>query len=388
MAFDHGGTALELSSANADLGGSSERRLRAMVHADVAGYSRLIGMNDAGTVRRLRTLRRALIDPAIRAFSGRIVNTAGDSMMIMFESVDAAVQCAVRVQQGIPILDGDQPPERRIRFRVGINIGDVITDRNDVHGDGCNVAARLQSICPIGGICVSRAVRDHVHPRFGIQFEALGPQTLKNIAKPVEAFILRLNIAALTEASVAHRGTRKLVLVGVVALLLATGSAMAWWLRHDAPRTLFEALRRPANIGVSQAPRLSIVVLPFDNLDNEQNSPVDSITEDLTTSLAQEVGLVVTARNSAFSSKGAGTDIRRIGSDLGVRYALEGSVRKIGTSLRVNAQLISAETGAHLWADQIDADTAADDFRQDEIIGRISTEAYRHLIQAESARGA
>jgi adenylate cyclase len=137
-------TALELFSAGAESGSPGERRLRAMVHADVAGYSRLIGMNDAATVRRLRTLRRALIDPAIRTFRGRIVNTAGDSMMIMFDSVDAAVQCALRVQQQVPVLDGDQPPERRIRFRVGINIGDVIAEGTDVHGDGSNIAARLQ----------------------------------------------------------------------------------------------------------------------------------------------------------------------------------------------------------------------------------------------------
>jgi adenylate cyclase len=176
---------LELSSANFDFSGLSERRLHAMVHADVVGYSRLIGMNDAATVRRLRTLRRALIDPTLRAFRGRTVNTAGDSMMIIFDNADAAVECALRVQQQVPVIDGDQPPERRIRFRVGINIGDIIADGTDIHGDGANIAARLQSICPAGGICVSRAVRDHVGARLGLEFEPLGPQALKNIAQPV-----------------------------------------------------------------------------------------------------------------------------------------------------------------------------------------------------------
>jgi adenylate cyclase len=176
-----------------------------MVHADVAGYSRLIGMNDAATVRRLRMLRRALIDPAMRAFRGRIVNTAGDSMMIMFDSVDAAVQYAVRLQQQVPVLDGDQPPERRIRFRVGISIGDVIVEGTDVHGDGANIAARLQSICPVGGICVSRAVRDHVQIRLGLKSDPLGQLSLKNIARPVEALTLHLDPTVPSSAPVASR---------------------------------------------------------------------------------------------------------------------------------------------------------------------------------------
>jgi adenylate cyclase len=390
------GVALDLSSADADFNGPSERRLRAMVHADVAGYSHLIGMNDAGTVRRLRTLRRALIDPAIRAFHGRIVNTAGDSMMIMFDSVDTAVQCALRVQQQVPVLDGDHPPERRIRFRVGINIGDVIAEGTDVHGDGSNIAARLQSICPVGGICVSRAVRDHVHARLGLEFEPLGPQTLKNITQPVEAFALRLDPGAPTRARVARRRPWKPVLAGVVALLLGAGVGVVWWL--DGPKPVTEAPPIPApstsafpppNVGLSRAPRLSLVVLPFDNLDStpEQNSLVDGITEDLTTALAQKWGLVVTARNSAFTYKGKAIDIKRVGNELGVRYALEGSVRKVGTTLRVNAQLVSTETGAHLWAYQVDADvTAGPD--QDEFIWRISTELVRELIDIERARGA
>ncbi|MEA2790560.1 MAG: adenylate cyclase, partial [Acetobacteraceae bacterium] len=392
-------TALELFSAGAESGSPGERRLRAMVHADVAGYSRLIGMNDAATVRRLRTLRRALIDPAIRTFRGRIVNTAGDSMMIMFDSVDAAVQCALRVQQQVPVLDGDQPPERRIRFRVGINIGDVIAEGTDVHGDGSNIAARLQSICPIGGICVSRAVRDHVHLRLGLEFEALGPQALKNIARPVEAFALRVDPGAPAGASAGRRRQWKLALTGVLAMLLAASGGIAWWLRRDGPQPVAEALRGPvppasasvpSDAGLSRAPRLSLVVLPFDNLDSspEQNALADGITEDLTTGLAQGLGLVVTARNSAFTYKGRAADIKLIGNDLAVRYALEGSVRKVGTSLRVNAQLVSTETGAHLWADQVDADAGTGSPSHDEIIGRISTELYRQLIDIESVRGA
>jgi adenylate cyclase len=330
------GALLEPSTADSEFNSPSERRLRAMVHADVAGYSRLIGMNDAATVRRLRTLRRALIDPTITAFRGRIVNTAGDSMMIMFDNVDAAVRCALRVQQQVPVIDGDQPPERRIRFRVGINIGDVIADGTDVHGDGSNIAARLQSICPVGGICVSRAVRDHVGARLGLEFEPLGPQALKNIAQPVEAFALHLDRGAPIKAPAAMRRSWKLALAGVAALF-AAGGGTAWWLHRHGPEPLTEALPAsaqpasaslPPEVGRSKAARLSVVVLPFNNFDStpDQNSIADGITEDLTTSLAQKSGLVVTARNTAFTYKGQAVDIKRAGQELGVRYAVEGSL--------------------------------------------------------------
>ena len=368
-----------------------------MVHADVAGYSRLIGMNDAGTVRRLRTLRRALIDPAIRAFHGRIVNTAGDSMMIMFDSVDAALQCALRVQQQVPVLDGDQPPERRIRFRIGINLGDVITEGTDVHGDGSNIAARLQNICPVGGICVSRAVRDHGGARLGLEFEPLGPQTLKNIAQPVEAFAIHLDPGASAAVPAVRRRPWKLVLASILTLLLAAGGT-ARWLESDRSSLVAEAPRAPApsasastpvDLGISQAPRLSLVVLPFDNLDGtpEQNSLADGITEDLTTALAQTPIFVVTARDSAFAYKGKAIDIRRVGNELRVRYAVEGSMRKVGTSLRVNVQLISTETGVHLWAYKADADAAAGP-SQDDLIWRVSNELNRQLINIEGTRSA
>ena len=161
------------------------------MYADMVGYSRLIGLDDAGTLERLRALRRELIDPAIEEHGGRIVQTGGDSLLIVFDSIDGAVRCAVKVQQQVPIHDGEQPPDRAIRFRIGINIGDAIADGTDLHGDAVNVAARLQAECPPGGICVSRSVRDHVHGRLDLAFEELGALNLKNIARPVEAFVLR-----------------------------------------------------------------------------------------------------------------------------------------------------------------------------------------------------
>ena len=167
------------------------RKLIAVLYADMVSYSRLIGLDDAGTLQRLRALRRNLIDPAIEEHGGRIVQTGGDSLLIVFDSIDGAVRCAVKVQQEVPIHDGDQPPDRAIRFRVGIDLGDAIADGTDLHGDSVNVAARLQAECPPGGICVSRSVRDHVHGRLDLVFEALGALELKNIAHPVEAFVLR-----------------------------------------------------------------------------------------------------------------------------------------------------------------------------------------------------
>ena len=193
-------------------GPPDRRKLVAVVYADMVGYSRLIGLDDAGTLQRLRTLRSDLIDPAIEEHGGRIVQTGGDSLLIVFDSIDGAVRCAVKVQQQVPIHDGDQPPDRAIRFRVGINIGDAIADGTDLHGDAVNVAARLQAECPPGGICVSRSVRDHVHGRLDLTFEELGALNLKNITRPVEAFVLRVDAAGTTpksvERSLVHGSTR------------------------------------------------------------------------------------------------------------------------------------------------------------------------------------
>ena len=186
---------------------SDRRKLVAVVYADMVGYSRLIGLDDAGTLQRLRALRSNLIDPAIEEHGGRIVQTGGDSLLIVFDSIDGAVRCAVKVQQQVPIHDGDQPPDRAIRFRVGINIGDAIADGTDLHGDAVNVAARLQAECPPGGICVSRSVRDHVHGRLDLDFEELGPLNLKNIAGRLRHFVLRTAGVANAEVGRATFGT-------------------------------------------------------------------------------------------------------------------------------------------------------------------------------------
>ena len=208
------------------------RKLIAVVYADMVGYSRLIGLDDAGTLRRLCTLRRALIDPAIREHGGKVAQTAGDLLLVVFDSIDGAVRCAVKVQQQVPAYDGDQPPDRRIRFRVGINIGDVIAHGTDLHGDGVNIAARLEAECPVGGICVSRSVRDHVHGRLDLAFEPIGELTLKNIARPVEAFVLRLDVQP-TQPSTRVR-LRAGLIAGVVGLLVVGAVGSGWLLYRSA----------------------------------------------------------------------------------------------------------------------------------------------------------
>jgi TolB-like protein/class 3 adenylate cyclase/tetratricopeptide (TPR) repeat protein len=390
------------------------RKLIAIVYADMVGYSRLIGSDDAGTLRRLRTLRRALIDPAIREHGGRVVQTAGDSLLVVFDSIDGAVRCAVKVQQQVPVYDGDQPPDRRIRFRVGINIGDVIAHGTDLHGDGVNVAARLETQCPVGGICASRAVRDHLRGRLDLPFEPIGELTLKNVARPVEAFVLRLDPsvgqqsggdtgpASRTEAP-RTRGRIRVTAVAVVALFFICAAAAAgwWWfvrVPSDGTQSAGSQASRPVavqtvvppDVGLSHAPRLSLVVLPLNNLggDGVSDDVVDGITDDLTTELSRLPGFLVIARNSAFTYKGKPIDVKRVGEELGVRYALEGSVRKTGDVLRVNAQLVSTETGTHLWADRFDVARDGVGYGVDDIVRQIGLALNVRLVEIEGARSA
>ena len=323
---------MSVTGSNFDLAGVSAggRKLIAVVYADMVGYSRLIGLDDAGTLRRLRTLRRALIDPAIREHGGRVVQTGGDLLLVAFDSIDGAVRCAVRVQQQVPVYDGDQPPDRRIRFRIGINIGDVIPHGTDLHGDGVNIAARLEAECPVGGICVSRTVRDHVHGRLNLPFEAIGPLALKNIARPVEAFVVWLDRAA--EAThvvpdVTPPGTRvrarRALIAGIAGLLLIVAAVTGWWLDHETgvfqrwlpvpAATTFV----PSTTVTSKAPRLSIVVLPFQNLSSgtSEDYLADGVTEDVTTDLANVPSMYVVSRQTAYTYKDKALDVRRVGEE-------------------------------------------------------------------------
>jgi adenylate cyclase len=302
------------------------------------GYSRLIGLDIAGTLERLRILRSTMIDPAIEEFGGKIVQTGGDSLLIVFDSIDSAVRCAVKVQRQVPEYDGDQPPDRAIRFRVAINVGDVIAEGTDFHGDAVNVAARLQGECPAGGICVTRAVRDHVQDRLDLVFEPIGALNLKNIARPVEAFVLRLDTGtiALSETLPAvipkpfrQPRRRNIVMasaVGLVAVCAIAFIGVGFW-PHRAAQPIAMA---SAALPLPDKP--SIAVLPFTNIggDAKQERLADGITEDLITDLSRYHSLFVIARNSVMTYKGKAVSVQQVGRELGVRFVLEGSIQTNG----------------------------------------------------------
>ena len=342
-----------------DAGAVSEtRRFAAILAADVVGYSRLMGDDEAGTARAVREHREAAT-PIVRGFGGRLVKTMGDGVLLEFPSVVAAVECAIRMQQQMAERNAGVPEARRILYRIGVNLGDVLIDGEDILGDGVNIAARLEAICEPGGICISGSAYDHVRGRIEAEFVDLGERALKNIARPVRAYALGVaDIACakvLTPAATPRKRRFGLApLVAALAALLIVIAASAWW---------FLNANRPANFATkapAEAARLSIVVLPFANLsgDPAQDYLVDALTDELTTSLARIPGAFVIAHNTAMTFKGKPVDAKAIGKDLGVRYVLEGSVQPSGDRMRVNAQLIDAGSGAHLWAEQFDTPRA------------------------------
>ena len=326
------------------------RRLTAILAADVAGYSRLMGADEEGTHERLKAHLRELIEPKIAEHRGRIVKNTGDGFLAEFASVIAAVRCAVEMQRGMADRNAGTPPGKRIEFRVGINLGDVIVEEHDIFGDGVNVAARLEGLAEPGGICASRMVRDQLRDRLTYTFEDLGEREFKNIARPVRAYALRA--------------------AGALGLPTASVSSAA----STSPPI--------------SAPRLSIVVLPFANLssDQEQQYFADGITEDLTTDLSRIAGMLVISRNSAFTYRNKPIDTKQIGRELGVRYVLEGSVRRSSSQVRVNAQLIDAETDAHLWADRFDSELSNLFTLQNEVTTRIANALQLELTLAEAGR--
>ena len=298
---------------------SPTRRLAAILAADVAGYSRLMGAVEEGTHERLKAHLRELVDPKIEEHRGRIVKNTGDGWLAEFPSVVDAVRCAVEVQRGMIEREPDMPEERRIRFRIGVNLGDVIVEPEDIFGDGVNIAARVEALAEPGGIFISGTVRDHIGDRLPYAFADMGEQQVKNIARPVRLYAWRPEDTASVSTTSASSAT-----------------------------------------SISQfplAPRRSIVVLPFTNLSNdpEQQYFADAITEDLTMDLSRLAGMFVISRNTAFTYLNKPIDTKQIGRELGVRYVLEGSVRRLGNQVRVNAQLIDAPTDAHLWADRFSA---------------------------------
>jgi adenylate cyclase len=381
---------------------AATRRLAAIFAADVAGYSRLMGADEEGTLERFKAHRRELVDPKIMEHRGRIVKTTGDGMLVEFSSVVDAVRCAAEVQRAMAARNSDVIEDRRIRLRIGINLGDIIVEHGDIFGDGVNVAARLEALAEPGGICVSRVVREQVRDKLDLAFEDMGEQNVKNIARPVRAYAMSANAAASTalvptavQLGPVHRrlNPRSAIIAASAVAVIGIGVAAWWeWPNQNSPATLAQppaaSQQKPSGVVSTPAARLSLVVLPFVNLSNdpEQEYFVDGITDDLTTDLSRIVDSFVIARNTAFTYKGKSVDVKQVGRELGVRYVLEGSVRRADDQVRINVQLIDAATGGHLWADRFDTDRRKLAEAQSEIIGRLARTLNGELIEAASRR--
>ena len=324
----------------------TKRKLAAILAADIAGYSRLMGADEEGTLARLKALRSELIDPKNKQHHGRIVKTTGDGILIEFLSVVDAVRCAIEVQQGMVERNADVPQEKRIEFRVGVNLGDVMIEGRDLYGDGVNIAARLEALAEPSGICISRTVLNHARDKVPFDVEDAGEQTLKNIARPVHVY-----------------------------RIIITPSQ-----RPATPKSEVPALALPD--------KPSVAVLPFTNMsrDPEQEFVSDGIAEDVITALSRYPSLFVIARNSSFTYKGRSVDVKQVGRELGVRYVLEGSVRKAGNRIRVTAQLIEAGTSNHVWAERYDRDLADIFAVQDELTQALTTALAPAIADAELRR--
>jgi len=383
-----------------------ERRLTAILAADMVAYSRLMGADEEGTLERLKGARRQLIDPKIKDHRGRIVKTTGDGILAEFPSVVDAVRCAVELQRAMVDRNAQSPEDKRIIFRVGINLGDIIGDGDDIYGDGVNIAARLEALAEPGGICISRVVRDQIRDKLPYPFEDMGEQNVKNIARPVRAYGMSAGAIASTPlfatkvqphpASCTIRRQRTFMLVAIIVVIGIGMAGWRLWPKADPiavsvqtlPATGPESSPSVASTGAKSAPRLSIVVLPFANLskDPEQEYFADAITDDLTTDLSRISGSFVIAATTAFTYKGKGLGAKQIGRELGVHYVLEGNVQHRSDYAQVNVQLIDAESGAHLWADRFESNRANLANAQNEITGRLARTLNLELAEAVGRR--
>jgi adenylate cyclase len=371
-----------------------QRKLAAILAADVVGYSRLAGADEDRILARLRALRSDLIDPTIAVHNGRVIKRTGDGILIEFRSVVDAVNCAVEVQNGMAERNAGLPEDRQILFRVGIHVGDVVEESDgDLMGDGVNIAARLEGIARPGAVCLSSAAYEQVKGRLNLVVNDLGSTQLKNIAEPVRVYLLNIGSPA-TKVKAARPSARTLIVlmvVGIVALMMIAAGAWYWFFaNHPASAVATNSPAPGASnaVATTEAAHLSLVVLPFVNLSNDQSQDylADGLTENLTTELSRFPNSFVIARNTAFTFKGKSLDAKEIGKALGVRYVLEGSVQRNQNRVRVNAQLIDAELGAHLWADRFEEDIA-DLFKlQDEVVARLANSLGYALIKAEAER--
>ncbi len=355
--------------------------------ADVVSYSRLMGTDEVGTLRKLKAHRRELIDPAIAGHRGRIVKTTGDGLLVEFASVVDAVACAVAIQRGMFGRNAEEPEDKRIIFRIGINVGDIIIDGDDIFGDGVNIAARLETLCEPGGLCISRTANEQIRDKLLLSFADLGEQMVKNIARAVGVFGLAAkDIAALPEEELpqapqtakplvetAPPPRRRAALFAAAAIVILIVAGGAWFVRQHG-----------WSLGgnVASTGRHSIVVLPFTNLsgDPEQAYLADGLTTKITTDLSRAAGLFVIAATTANTFKEKQANVQQVGKDLGVRYALQGNVQRSGEKIRINAQLADTSSGGQLWAETFDGDRSDLFALQDRITSRIANSIGREIV--------
>ena len=363
-----------------------QRRLAAIVAAEVAGYSRLMRLDEEGTMAAWWSYRRDVVDPIVADHGGRVVKLTGDGFLAEFSSATDAVSAAVAMQSEIASRVADVPEDRRVQFRMGVNLGDILWDDEDIYGDGVNIAARIEGLAEPGGIYVSASIHDQVRHRLSVGFEDMGERELKNIDASVRVFRVSMG-SEVTETPAAVKVTsrsRRLSVIAATVVLLVVAAGAALWLKPWEPR---EEPASVENMAFPLPDKPSIAVLPFTNLsdDRSQEYFADGMTEDLITDLMKISGLFVIARNSSFSYKGQRVKARQVAEELGVRYVLEGSVRRAGDQVRINAQLIDATTGGHLWASRFDRDFG-DIFKlQDEVIRNIVSALAVELTDKEKA---
>jgi len=355
------------------------RRLRAILSADVQGYSRLMEDDEVATVETI-TEYRETISSLVTQYNGRVVDSPGDNILAEFASVVDAVQCAVEIQNILKAKNEDLPANRRMIFRIGVNIGDVIQEGDRIYGDGVNIAARLESLAEGGGICISGTAYDHIGNKLALGYNFIGEHIVKNIAKPVRVYKVPMEPGERNQEKTLIKKPQ-LVAIAVVALILVLAGATFWnfYLRSSSPSIEPAAVEKMA-LALPDNP--SIAVLPFSNIagDPKEQYLCDGFTEQIITVLAKTPGLIVTASNTSFTFKGQSVNVQQVGKDLGVRYVLEGSVQKSGARLRVTAQLIDAATGNHLWAEKYDQDLEDIFDMQNEIALKIMQSLQMNLV--------
>lgn len=362
-----------------------ERRISAIFAADMVGYSRLMEADEIGTLERQKTHRKELINPAFEQFHGRIVKEMGDGLLVEFPSIIEAVQCAVEIQRAMPQREAEIPDDHKISYRIGINLGDIVVEEDDIYGSGVNVAARLEALAEPGGICLSGTAYDHLGSAIEVGYESLGEVSVKNIERSIRAYRVLTDpaqvstIPTITRKRKVNRNTAG---IGLLLLLLSLGATGWWWLQP-----VFEPTdAKNQTLKVPDKP--SIAILPFANLsdDTEREYFAEGFTEDLTSNVAQSKDLFVISRNSTLAFKSRPVNIQEVASDLGVRYVLEGSIRPIGDKVRVTAQLIDSSNDSHIWAKQYDVPMSGIFDVQDELTREISGSLLANIRRADLNR--